>query len=423
MQKKIAVILPIFYRGGTLRAAKNVAKWLKSESLLNGHDLRVIFGFPEGKYEPLTEFQDLIEIGIELREIVFEQIPVAYVKQETLALYFKHRQDNFSSSNYIIAKDGLKNLADADLWLVISDRLSAPMLPFRKYALIVFDYIQRYVPQIFSSDLDVFISGNLGYLDAIRQAAHVFVTTKATLNDAVSFAGVRRSRVTLYNDFSFDYIPFDKLSDDAINATNTIKLPQQYFLWGTNVNFHKNISKALHALLEYWNELDGKLKVVITGFGTEYLNPRAISQNDNHPLLNIPHILEFRKAMSDREVQKRIMVAGEVPDVEFFKMLNSSKFAWNPTIYDNGTYILVEAALLGKPSLSALYPATDYWNNKLQLNLVFFDPHNSKEMARKLKWMEENFSSVPVNSKIRELIEIEQKKARKEFYSRVLSLI
>jgi glycosyltransferase involved in cell wall biosynthesis len=71
--------------------------------------------------------------------------------------------------------------------------------------------------------------------------------------------------------------------------------------------------------------------------------------------------------------------------------LNKAKFLWHPALKDNGTYSVIEAAYYGIPSLSSAYPPMHFLNEKFQLNLMFFDAENPREMAEKLKKMEEDY--------------------------------
>jgi len=426
-QTKVAIILPVFYKGGTLRAAKKLAKLIKKQSVLHHHPIEVVLCFVPDKYEVLEDFHDLIDWNIQLREIFWDVMSTSQIyASDSLTLFLKHNGIKLDSPKYLVPRDGFNDLLDVDLWIIISDRLSAPVIPLRKVVLFIFDYIQRYVPDIFSRDVVAFTSKNFEYILSARRASHVFVTTQATKQDAISFAGLPTSKVTLIGDLNFDYVPETILIngfDEERSSWRFSPITQPFFMWPTNVNFHKNISRALDALIYYYTEQRGKFTTIITGANTEYLDPYKVKANDQIDLLKIPHIDKFRKVLSNKYYRKRIKVLGDVPDSNFFQLILSCKFVWNPTLYDNGTYSVIEAALLGKPSLSALYPATEYWNNKLNLNLVFFNPYDKKQMASSLKWMEENCASVVINQSIRQEIIEQQNKAEFEIYQKIISFL
>ena len=66
--KRIAVLLPAPYKSGTFDAAKTIVKMIYRGSRKAGKPVDVIFSFLKGHYEPDTDFKDLKELGIQLRE-------------------------------------------------------------------------------------------------------------------------------------------------------------------------------------------------------------------------------------------------------------------------------------------------------------------------------------------------------------------
>ncbi len=47
-------------------------------------------------------------------------------------------------NKYLCVDDGIKQLLDCDAWVVVSDRVSAPLLPLKPCLFVVYDYLQRY---------------------------------------------------------------------------------------------------------------------------------------------------------------------------------------------------------------------------------------------------------------------------------------
>src|SRR5699024_11093340 len=78
------------------------------------------------------------------------------------------------SDKYLAFNDNVQKLQDFDLWLIVSDRLTIPLLPLRPIVNIIFDYIQRYFPSILPEEF------NNQILDTIRLSDRVFVTTNFT---------------------------------------------------------------------------------------------------------------------------------------------------------------------------------------------------------------------------------------------------
>ena len=91
-------------------------------------------------------------------------------------------------SDFLLPDDGINHFLDCDLWVVVSDRLSMPLLPARPCVMVVHDYIQRYGP-IVDGDR------NLSFLAAAHKADRVLVTSRFTLADAMQYAGLPKEKL------------------------------------------------------------------------------------------------------------------------------------------------------------------------------------------------------------------------------------
>ena len=71
---RIAVMLPAPYKSGTFDAAKAIAKMIHQGSRKAGEPVDVVFSFFKDNYDRTTDFEDLITLGIELRETVWKSV-------------------------------------------------------------------------------------------------------------------------------------------------------------------------------------------------------------------------------------------------------------------------------------------------------------------------------------------------------------
>lgn len=385
--KKIAVMLPHIYRGGSLRAAKNVARSLAFQSREHGDDIQVIFSYVKaGKYNIFTEFDDLMKAGILLRETVWK----VYAKESLQAAtsLIDLRKTSLEYQEYCLPSDGANDFYDCDLWLIISDRLPAPLFPLRKYAFVVYDYIQRYVPEIFGNSDTVWDNQVSNLIHSVQRASKVFVTTPSTQQDLISYAGVDPSRTQLLE------MEFQPLEAGSIDIDSDI--PKNYVVWPTNTTHHKNHVNAFDAIELYIEELGGSLHFLITGESTEYFDPTN-EFPEKEIAMQAQHIQYLRKKIKkNARLAERLHIMGKVSDKRYACLLKHAHFLWHPTLYDNGTFAVLEAAYLGTPSLSARYPAMVYINQKFKLNMQFFDPRNPNEMAEALFNMETAAASIPL---------------------------
>lgn len=373
--KKIAIMLPVGYRGGTFRASKNIAKAIAFAAAEKNQEIEVVFSYVgAGGYDLFSDFDDLKPYNISLRETEWQVFPRKTLLPMTSILGLD--EHFLTRGNYCLPVDGANDFFDCDLWLVVSDRLPAALFPMKKYACIVFDYIQRYVPDIMEASVLARQEDTL--FDLVRNAERVFVTTPAAYKDVVSYAGVAKSYVSLLETV------FDPPAEDLLEDM-PLDLPEHFFLWPTNKAGHKNQLNALRALEKYYLEYSGTLDVVVTGAQSQEIIEDADGE-DSARLLT--------KVGQDLLTQKHIHLMGNLPDKVFFSLLSRCCFVWNPTLYDNGTFSVIEGAYFGKPSLTANYPAMDYLDRKFNLNLRFCDPRNINEMAYMLLEMEKSFRDI-----------------------------
>lgn len=143
-------------------------------------------------YDIGEEFRDLIDNGVEVREISFKEVPPEDVNN---ANYFQGRNIDLQSRTYWLMEDGQNNCADSDLWLVVSYSVEYPIAPIRPTLIFATDFIQRYVPDIIWPPRPG--EGDAEALAFLRQSDGVLATTPHTRLDAISYAGLPASKVYL----------------------------------------------------------------------------------------------------------------------------------------------------------------------------------------------------------------------------------
>jgi hypothetical protein len=361
-RKRIAVILPVRYRGGTLRAAKLLAIALQEGSRRAGEEVDVVFGHVN---DPASynnnDFEDLPSTIVR-RPYLWTSLDGPAARRAMTYAGFETWQP--TSQEYHLPDDGIRQFLDCDLWLVISDRLSLPLLPVRPYVLLVHDYLQRYLPH--RSDL-----AEHSFLAAARLAERVLVTTKFTEGDALQYAGLDPGKV-----FRMPMLApkFESAADLPISTE------RPYFIWPTTAAFHKNHVNSFKALRVYWEELGGNLDCHVTGVNTSDL------LDHDGPFLrllgNSPEDIGERRA--------RIRLRGELSDALYQRVLAGARFLWHPAQIDNGTFSVVDAAHERVAALSSDYPAMREIDSQFELGLAWTPSDDPGRMARALKWMEEH---------------------------------
>lgn len=361
MQKhRIAVIVPTGYRGGSLRGAKLLATAIDTGARLAGCGVEVVLGHLD---DPVTysgeQFSDLSP-SIKRRPYKWRVLKRTEARR---AMAYAGLPLSAESESYQVPDDGIRQFMDCDLWIMVSDRLEHPLLPLRPYALMVYDYLQRYeplLPQVLNAHL----------IRVAHAAERVFVTTGFTRRDALQFAGLPERKVVQIPMLA----PVFSLNVTSVGNTGG----PAYFLWTTNLAPHKNHENAFKALQLYYDAHGGMLECHISGVDT-----------GNIFKSNLPRLKPLRAIVDDSAaLARRLRLLGELPDQTYQRHLAGAKFLWHTARIDNGTFSVVEAAHLGVPSLSSDYPAMREIDAQFQLNLSWMDAWNPADMAYRLKKME-----------------------------------
>lgn len=372
MLDHVTIFLPIAYRGGSLRVTKTIAKMIRVGSNYNcGVRIAVL----EGAYDLLSEFNDVYKLGVDVREFSWSDVSSEEVNFSNV---IQGRQKKLNHEKYYLPNDGVDNFMKSDLWFIVSDRLTKPIAPVRPYVVFATDYIQRYVPGIFPKEGWGTI--DMSFLYTVRDADAVVTTTPQTKKDAVSFVGVPASKVHLAP------MDFDPTAFPEVDYTNL--KPQDHIIWPTNPTPHKNHVRAFEALERYYGRLGGSFKIKIVGPNTGWLDPE---QELPDWLSGNKHITDARKVLeTHKDLSDMVEFLGEVSDDQYASLVSSAQFMWHPTLIDNGTFAVAEAAWFKCPALSSGYPQMKYIGERFSIPMKFFNASSVKEMAEALRDMEKD---------------------------------
>lgn len=359
---RIAVIIPVGYRGGSLRGAKLLAEALYKGSLQAGQLAEIIFlHLEDSESYPDEEFDDL-PLGVKRRTFRWKILKSDEARRAMR--YAGHTDWEPLADQYQVVDDNIKQLQDCDLWIIISDRLTSLILPLRPVVHMVYDYLQRYVSFMP-------IGADEVSLHAVRHAERVLVTTEFTRRDALQYAGANSRRI----------VKLPMLSPGFSNMAGSLGLGAlSYFVWTTNLALHKNHENALKAIKYYYEDFDGILGCEITGVDSAKLV--------SNPPKYIKKTMAWVKA--SQLMRKQLSWRGELSDKDYQMLLSGAAFLFHAGRVDNGTFSVIEAASLGVPALSSDYPAMREIDSQFGLNLAWMSADDPKAMARALKEMEQS---------------------------------
>ena len=366
----ITIFLPIAYRGCSLRVTKTIAKMIR---LGSKNTCGVRIAIIKDAYDLESEFNDVFQYGIDVREFTWSEINAQDVD---FSNKIQGRSKKLDHKKYYLPTDGVDNFMGSDLWFVVSDRLFKPLAPIRPNVIFATDYIQRYVPDIFPR------SGwgtiDLTFLQAVRDADAVITTTPQTRKDVISYVGVPASKVHLAP-MDFDPTAFPEMDQASLTL-------EKYIIWPTNPTPHKNHVRVFEALGRYLGSLNGNFNIKIVGPNTKWLDPE---QALPEWLKENPHLTAARKVLETHvDLVEKIQFLGEVSDDEYASLVSNAQFMWHPTLIDNGTYAVAEAAWFKCPALSSGYPQMRYIGERFSIPMKYFNARSVHEMAKSLRDME-----------------------------------
>lgn len=359
---RIALIVPVGYRGGSLRGAKLLAEAIAAGSRAAGEPAEVVFGhLDDASVYDEREFRDL-PAGVSRRPFRWKTLQRDEARR---SVAYAGIDANVEAPQYAVPDDGATQFGDCDLWVLVSDRITLPLLPLRPYVMVVYDYLQRYL-----GFLDP--ATNHAFLAAQHAAERVIVTTQFTFRDARDYAGLPLARLRR--------LPMLVPAFDAAAGPQGASEEggPGYFVWTTNLALHKNHANAAQALAIYYDELDGELECRVTGVDTERLLTA-----------DLPHLATLKALRTrSRGFRRRVKILGELPDRAYRRVLAGGRFLWHAGRIDNGTFSVVEAAWLGVPSLSSDYPAMREIAATNELAIEWMASDDPEAMAAALKRME-----------------------------------
>jgi len=372
---RVGIILPIGYRGGTLNAFISMANMLKTcgYSVTVGipHDY-----FETGEYyypEILNELKAKIDKSISIHVYLWKILTPDQLASFRFLGHFSKKLN--PGIKYAIMDDGNNCFCECDRWLFVSDRFTKALpLPMKPYSVVVYDYLQRYLPSNF---LPKWLENN--YLEIGRQAEQIFVTNQVTGEDAVAYCGIDPRKIFL--------LPFEFSVQELENYEkkhSTVCAPsKKYFVWACNRGPHKNHVRILQAILKYYQELNGELEIFVTGVETRVLDFREKQVGKNLP----KYIEQFRNLFEKNKdlLSKKVHILGEIDRYRYFDLVRRAEFLLLSSLVDNGAFGAVEAAWLGTPCLASDYPHMRYMAKYFGLNIDWYCGKNIDSIANALK--------------------------------------
>ena len=175
---------------------------------------------------------------------------------------------------------------------------------------------------------------------------------------------------------------FENFKDEDNMALNKFDLPESFLLYPASTWMHKNHLNLLQAI----KSLNNEIKLVLTGNPTKYYDD-----------VLLPYIKE-------NKLEERVFHLGVVSDKELFALYHSCKAVVVPTLYEAGSFPLMESILMNIPVVCSNVTSLPETIGNIKF---VFDPMNISDMKNKIKliWSNEEYRKANIT-----LLKVQAKK-------------
>lgn len=354
-----------------MRSAMNIIRMLALGSRACGDRLELSFGFPEGLEFDHGDVETLRELDVRIRPFQVMALPAEHIS----AYYgdFVPAQKRTGAQHYIAFNDGVSNFEEADLWLIVSDHIYTPIPPHRRYGVVVYDYVQKYFPDILG-DADWMTFATRAQITC--DANFVITTSDQTRMDVITYAGADPARV---HRFPVEFDPPKHIQDVETSPSDGDDDARPYIMWSTILSQHENHLSTLSGLARFVESFPHE--IVVTGFHTKSFDP-----GNSKPSVDHPYVRSVRTAIErSPQLRERIRFRGFVSDAEYGRLMARATAVLHTSTGDNGTYSALEAAWLGVQTVCSRYPAMEQLAKQFGLPLILFDVDESGSLVDALR--------------------------------------
>lgn len=393
-KKKIGIVMPANYKGGVFDYTVRFIKALHHQILVREADVELAFICP-GLFDggESKKFEVIKKLGIEMRGCRYKVHDRDWAMRVMKLAGYTHKSEIgfFYGDRVVVMHDDISDFSDIDYMIFSSDGIGVyPFFSIVPYMVVVHDYIQRYVPEIMTNEI------NYAKLVSQRQADRVMVTSKAVYDDAMSYAGIPEYKLIQ----SSHLCEFESIIDQNYESTEIIS--SEYIMWSCNASPHKNHVVVLRGLEKYY-EYGGRLDCIVTGADTELFsvtNNRKLQNDCNKKYIsNIRAIVQKSRFLRDK-----VHFLGSLPKAEYLNKLQGAAFIMSPQKGDNGSFCVADGAALGVPAMCNDYPGMRCFCDFFDIPVHYFSALGADDVFEAIRYMECNGEKIRKKLPSKELL-------------------
>ncbi len=246
------------------------------------------------------------------------------------------------------------------------------------------DLQHKYYPRYFSAG--EIKARDFHYKKSCDECSQVVVSFNHVKNDIINFYNIADAKITVTS-VGYDYKNVVKMEKD-INISKKYNIGNNFLLYPAHTWKHKNHIFLLRVLDKYINKYNDDINLICTGKKNE-------------------HYKNIEKVIIKRNLNRRVKFIGFVSEEELNVLYKKTKLVVVPTLYESGSYPVIEAMARGTPVIGSnatsipeiigddrfIFDPTDEDECCNLIYKIINDKkfkgeniHNSKKQAEKFKW-------------------------------------
>jgi len=221
------------------------------------------------------------------------------------------------------------------------------------------DLQHKYYPEFFSRIK--ILHRNIRIYLMLRNASDLIVSSQSVRNDFTKFYKIREG--LKFHVFHFTSVNDDYPDIDINDLKTKYNLPEKYFLVSNQFHKHKNHKVLLLAISRL------KEKGIIRHLALTGKLPGAQDS---------PYLTELHRIIEENDLQGQINMLGIVPRSDQLSIMMHAQAVLQPSLFEGWSTVIEDAMSLQVPVIAS---SLDVNIEQLGEKGIFFDPHNSEELA------------------------------------------
>ena len=209
------------------------------------------------------------------------------------------------------------------------------------------------------------------YLQYMREADRIIVSYEHVKRDLINYFAVPKEKIDVVL-LNMNKLWVDQFSDKDIVDLENLRLPFHYLLYPANTWRHKNHVRLLEAIAFLRDQKNIIVNIVFSGHLTEYYDT------------------DVKKKVDLLDLHEQVLFLGVVDEITLYSLYRTCVGVVIPTLYEAGSFPLVESLLLGIPVVCSNVTSLP---EMIGDESFTFNPVNLTDMAGKIKslWESEAF--------------------------------